>query len=77
VQLRFAERVIDGENGAAGIAEEVAHAKTRERLAKYFRTGELHRVLTSGDRKAPTHSTQVSVSQERGRHCSDRPKSSG
>src|SRR5713101_2218654 len=45
VQLRFAERVIDRKNSAAGIAEDLAHTETRERFAKNFRTGELHRVL--------------------------------
>ena len=45
VQLRFAERVVDRKNRAAGIAEDFAHAETRERFAENFRTGELHRVL--------------------------------
>src|SRR5712692_3033201 len=45
VQLRFAERVVHREDSAAGIAEDFAHAETRERFAKDFRTGELHRVL--------------------------------
>ena len=45
VQLRFTERVIDRKNGAAGIAEDLANPETRERFAKNFRTGELHRVL--------------------------------
>ena len=45
VQLRFTERVIDRKYGAAGIAEDLAHAETRERFAKNFRTAELHSVL--------------------------------
>src|SRR5260370_10441080 len=45
VQLRLAECVIDRKNGAAGIAENLAHAKTRERFAKDFCTGKLHGVL--------------------------------
>src|SRR5260370_641811 len=52
VQLGFAEGIIDRKNRAAGIAEDFTHAKTRERFAKDFSTGELHRVLASGDRKA-------------------------
>ena len=45
VQLRFTKSVIDRKNGSTWIAEDLAHAKTRERFAKDFRTGELHRVL--------------------------------
>src|SRR5579859_2073437 len=45
MQLGFAERVIDREDGAAGVAKKVAHAQFSERFAKYFCTGELHEVL--------------------------------
>src|SRR6266567_8194352 len=51
MQLRFTERVVDRKYGATGIAEDFAHAESRERFAKNFRTGELHRVLVSGNRE--------------------------
>ncbi len=51
MQLRFTKRVVDGKNGATGIAEDFAHAESRKRFAKNFRTGELHRVLVSGNRE--------------------------
>src|SRR6059058_2938950 len=41
MQFRFAERVVHRKNRAAGITKNVAHAETRERFAKYFRTGKL------------------------------------
>src|SRR5260370_9421176 len=45
VKLRLAECGVERKDGAAGIAESLAHAKTRERFAKDFCTGKLHGVL--------------------------------
>ena len=45
VQLRFAKRIVDRKNRAAGIAENFPDAQARQRFAKDFRTGELHSVL--------------------------------
>src|ERR1700739_787336 len=45
VQLRFTERVVDGQNRAARVTENVSYAQMFERLAKYFRASELHSVL--------------------------------
>src|SRR5439155_24809485 len=47
MQLRFAECVIDRQNRAAGIPENLAHTETRERFAKNFCTGKLHEVLAN------------------------------
>ncbi len=43
--VALAECIIDRKNGAAGVAENLAHAKTRERFANDFCTGKLHGVL--------------------------------
>ena len=39
MQFRFAQRVVNRQNRAAGIAEDFTHAETRQHLAKNFRTG--------------------------------------
>ena len=45
VKFRFAKRVIDRQDCAAGITEQVVHTELRQRLTKNFRTCQLHSVL--------------------------------
>src|SRR5258708_40180574 len=45
MKLRFAERVVNGKNRAAGIPENVFYAEMFQRLAENFCAGEFHSVL--------------------------------
>src|SRR5882672_7636096 len=60
VQLRFAKRIVDRKNRAAGIAENFPDAQARQRFAKDFRTGELHSVLAGEAVTAPREEEETS-----------------